>query len=147
MSPTAKNPSAKFATDKPTLSKLSKSTNNSVKTSDKASTIQRTLIDFKPISSNNHHSVTGANLLGTTSATQNPTTAVVSPKKLKAKFRSVPNFAKARSIVSPVVVKLETVIKSPDGEHVKSGQKRKPDENKTPPTKKKLPKRELTNID
>ena len=42
---------------------------------------------------------------------------------------------------------METAVKSLDGEHVKSGQKRKPVENKTPLAKKKTPKRELTHTD
>ena len=75
------------------------------------------------------------------------TTAVVSPEKPKATSQSAVMTVNGTFTISSVVFKLKTAVKTPDGEHVKSGQKCKPDENKTSLAKKKLPNSELTHND
>ena len=69
MSPTAKESSAKFATDESTLTDVSKSTNIIVKTVDLASTSPQSPPVFKLTPFHTHHSVTGGASLGTTSVT------------------------------------------------------------------------------
>ena len=107
------------------------------------STIQRSPPNFKPTPSNNHHSVTVANLLDTISITQNTTTAVVIPEKPKAESRSVPISAKARGplflmLLSSWRLSLNLLMEK------KLSQAKNASQTKT---KNKLPKRELTNID
>ena len=136
MSSTAKESSAKFVTDESTLTDMSKSTDSIVKTVNLASTSQQSTTVFRSIPFHMHHGVTSGTPLGTTMVTQTSTTAVVSPKKPKDTSRSAAIAAKDTSSVCPVVLKLDTVVKSLEGEHVKSGQKRKPDENKVQLAKK-----------
>ena len=94
---------------------------------------------LKPIPIHTHISGTGTSLP--------KTTAVVSPEKPKPIPRSAAIATNGASAARTVVIKLETAVQSLDSEHVKSGQKRKPDENRTSLSKKKLVKRELDNID
>ena len=83
-----------------------------------------------------HHGVIGGTLPRTTNVSRRSTTAVVSPKKPKAKSRSGAITTNGTSIDRHVVVKLETALTSTDGEPVKSGQKRKTEENTVQPTEK-----------
>ena len=94
---------------------------------------------LKPIPIHTHISGTGTSLL--------KTTTVVSPEKPKPIPRSAAIAINGASDARTVVIKLETTVQSIDSEHIKSGQKRKPVENSTLVSKKKLVKRDLDNID
>ena len=151
------SPTAKYPSDESTPTDVSKSTGINVKNVESPPTSQPSPSSFKtilihmrkslteplppilkPIPIHTHISGTGTSLP--------KTTAVVSPKKPKPTPRSAAIATNGASYARTVVIKLETAVQSLDSEHVKYGQKRKPDENSTLVSKKKLVKREFDNI-
>ena len=83
-----------------------------------------------------HHGVIGGTPPCTANVRQTLTTTVISPEKPKAISWSGASTANGTSINCPVVVKLDTPLAYVDGEPIKSGQKRKTEENKIQPAKK-----------
>ena len=160
------SPTAKYPSDESALTDVSQSTGINVMNVDSPPTGQPSPSSFKtipihmrnssieppppvlkPIPIHTRISGTGSSLPSTIVTTRANTTAVVSPEKPKPIPRSAAIATNRSSAARAVVIKLETAVKSLDDEHVKSGQKRKPDENRTSLPKKKLVKRELDNID
>ena len=112
MSPTARAYSTKFATNESTVTKVSKSIDNIVKTVNLSSISQQSINFTRTIPFDMHHGLIGGTPPYTTKVSRTLTTWVNSPENPKAIFRSGAITANGTSIDRPVVVKLEAALRA-----------------------------------